>query len=390
MPFDVSTLSNTQPPTGLWGASRLHALARDEAAGRRRPRLTEPKLDTWARFRGRLFVLERGEDGLLRVNAIVARRAAHADVGGGREEHEALWAGRLDVGETHPDGARGDARAVHFHGGEEAERAGLVEQALGEEPVLGLLGKAWLEQRRGAVNAQHALGAAERALPEQLGEGVVVIEGLDDLELPDAALGARALLHAGEELEQLALGDRRGRERAPTAHAVDEPPLPLELVPKRAPGAAAAPKNDVQWVAPPAALRTVSEALCAADVVGLDVETALDSGTLCLVQIATRKRTFLERRVLAALSTALDGVFDTLEASRRAHGPDVLGGHSLAMGCERELGISLDKSEQTSNWSRRPLDADQLNYAALDAGLLLALHEPFKDMVSAPDEGEWR
>jgi hypothetical protein len=52
--FDVSTLSDAQRPTGVWAASLLHALARDEAAGRRRPRLTEPKLDTWARFRGRL------------------------------------------------------------------------------------------------------------------------------------------------------------------------------------------------------------------------------------------------------------------------------------------------------------------------------------------------
>lgn len=53
-PFDVSALNEAQRPTGLWAASLLHALARDEAAGRRRPRLTEPKLDTWMRFRGRL------------------------------------------------------------------------------------------------------------------------------------------------------------------------------------------------------------------------------------------------------------------------------------------------------------------------------------------------
>lgn len=52
--FDVSTLGDAQRPTGVWAASLLHALARDEVAGRRRPRLTEPKLDTWARFRGRL------------------------------------------------------------------------------------------------------------------------------------------------------------------------------------------------------------------------------------------------------------------------------------------------------------------------------------------------
>lgn len=187
-------------------------------------------------------------------------------------------------------------------------------------------------------------------------------------------------------------------------------PLPLEFTVRAAPGPTASPKNDVQWVDTPAALRAVSEELRSADVVGLDVETALDFGTLCLLQIATRTRTFLidplavgdlkpiidvlggsvpvkvihnarfERRVLAAIGVALDGVYDTLEASRRARGKDALGGHSLAMVCERELGVALDKGEQTSNWSRRPLDADQLKYAALDAEILLALHERFKDL----------
>lgn len=186
-------------------------------------------------------------------------------------------------------------------------------------------------------------------------------------------------------------------------------PLPLELAPRSVPGIAAAPRNEVQWIDTPAALRAASQELRNADVVGLDVETALDFGTLCLLQIATRTRTFLidplavgdlkpivdvlsgsaplkvihnarfERRVLAAIGVALDGVFDTLEASRRVHGTDALGGHSLAMVCERELGIILDKAAQTSNWSRRPLDAEQLNYAALDAEVLLSLHERFRE-----------
>jgi hypothetical protein len=52
--FDVSGLTDDQRPTGVWAASLLHAIAREEAAGRRRPALTEPKLDTWTRFRGRL------------------------------------------------------------------------------------------------------------------------------------------------------------------------------------------------------------------------------------------------------------------------------------------------------------------------------------------------
>ncbi len=195
-------------------------------------------------------------------------------------------------------------------------------------------------------------------------------------------------------------------------------PLPLEFTMPAASGIAATPQNQVQWVDTPAALRVVSEELRAADVIGLDVETALDFGTLCLLQIATRTRTYIvdplavgdlkplvdvlggavpikvihharfERRVLAAVGIALDGVFDTLEASRRTRGPDVLGGHGLAMVCERELGVVLDKSAQTSNWSRRPLDAEQLRYAALDAEVLLALYERLGSLgVAAIDTG---
>jgi ATP-dependent helicase Lhr and Lhr-like helicase len=198
----------------------------------------------------------------------------------------------------------------------------------------------------------------------------------------------------------------------------DTGPMPLDFVLRPTPAATATPRNEVQWVDTPAALRAASEDLRAADVVGLDVETALDFGTLCLLQIATRNRTFLvdpfavgdlkpitdvlsgqrpvkvihnarfERRVLASLGIALDGVYDTLEASREARGPDALGGHSLAMVCERELGMSLDKSAQTSNWSRRPLSPDQLQYAALDAEILLMLYDnartPRQDAPPAP------
>jgi len=195
-------------------------------------------------------------------------------------------------------------------------------------------------------------------------------------------------------------------------------PMTLEFAVPAAPGEAATPRNEVQWIDTPAGLRAVSEELRTVDVVGLDVETALDFGTLCLVQIATRARTYLidpfavgdltplidvmngarptkvihnarfERRVLAAVGIAIDGVFDTLDASRRARGSDALGGHSLAMVCERELGIVLDKSSQTSNWSRRPLDADQLRYAALDAEVLLALHERLLHEPAAGARGD--
>jgi hypothetical protein len=52
--LDLSGLSAEQRPAGVWAAALLHALARDEAAGRWQQRLTEAGLATWTRFRGRL------------------------------------------------------------------------------------------------------------------------------------------------------------------------------------------------------------------------------------------------------------------------------------------------------------------------------------------------
>lgn len=52
--FDLTELPAEHRRDGAWAAALVHALARSEAAGRRRPVLTEPKLATWSRFRGRL------------------------------------------------------------------------------------------------------------------------------------------------------------------------------------------------------------------------------------------------------------------------------------------------------------------------------------------------
>ncbi len=50
----VSDVEKDQRATAAYAAALLHALARDEAAGRRPVRLTEPGLSTWTRFKGRL------------------------------------------------------------------------------------------------------------------------------------------------------------------------------------------------------------------------------------------------------------------------------------------------------------------------------------------------
>jgi hypothetical protein len=163
------------------------------------------------------------------------------------------------------------------------------------------------------------------------------------------------------------------------------------------------PKNPISWVDSAAGLERLVELLAADDVIALDVETALDFSSLCLVQIGTRTRTWIidalrvrdlgalagvladrkiikvihnakfERRILAKEGLEIAAVFDTLEASRRNHGRDVIGGHSLASVVERELKVHLSKNEQTSNWTRRPLSLEQLAYAAADVEVLIEL-----------------
>jgi ATP-dependent Lhr-like helicase len=133
------------------------------------------------------------------------------------------------------------------------------------------------------------------------------------------------------------------------------------------------------------------------------VETTLGSRTLCLVQMAGKDSVFIidaleladlapladllgdptveklihnasfERSVFERLGIAIENVTDTIHLSKAARGVKVAGGHSLKAVCVRELGIELDKVQQTSDWTRRPLTRRQLAYAALDAEVLLAV-----------------
>jgi hypothetical protein len=93
--LDVADLTSDQRPTGVWAAALLHALARDEAAGRRPQRLTEPKLDTWSRFRGRLasadFVALLFEDA-----AVIHRIPFDPSALGGAVQPERLPEGAAD------------------------------------------------------------------------------------------------------------------------------------------------------------------------------------------------------------------------------------------------------------------------------------------------------
>ena len=163
------------------------------------------------------------------------------------------------------------------------------------------------------------------------------------------------------------------------------------------------PTNPVEWVTTTDALAEVAAQLNESGRIGLDVETTLADHVLCLIQLATSTRTYLvdplalddltpladvlanadveklahnasfERSVLSTQGLPLEGVVDTLQLSRDKHGRQVVGGHSLAAVCRRELGEWLNKNEQTSNWRQRPLRPSQVEYAALDAEVLLRL-----------------
>ena len=76
-----------------------------------------------------------------------------------------------------------------------------------------------------------------------------------------------------------------------------------------------------------------------------------------------------------AAGLRMGGVFDTLIASQLVEaGISPEGGHSLAGVARRHLGVELDKTEQASDW-RGDLSERQIEYAALDAAVLLPLRE---------------
>lgn len=67
----------------------------------------------------------------------------------------------------------------------------------------------------------------------------------------------------------------------------------------------------------------------------------------------------------------INPVFDTMLAARRSGEKK----YSLAAQAANHLNLQLDKGTQRSDWSRRPLNIRQLNYAALDPYAALLLYE---------------
>lgn len=215
--------------------------------------------------------------------------------------------------------------------------------------------------------------------------------------------GTRAFLMGSGKSEGAAGLLRAVLARGVSAQELHEPALPPPAL----------PKHPIRLITTHAELVDLCSDLATQTVIGLDVETTLVDRDLCTVQLATPTynaivdalairdlepltRIFessdilkvihnasFERSVLAKLNLTLVNVFDTLTASRRIRGKRIEGGHGLAAVCERELGRSVDKSEQTSDWTRRPLSERQVAYAALDGEVLLELHGVFAAQMLA-------
>jgi len=207
-------------------------------------------------------------------------------------------------------------------------------------------------------------------------------------------------------------GDTRTPSRRVTTGVAEPTAAELARLESQAPAPAGPPiprdeQRPIRWITNEHELAQLCTELCDEPVLGLDVETTLRSRTLCLVQIASRSTTYLvdalqiadlsrlsdifgepaitkvihnasfERSTLGRYDIPLDGVVDTLHVSRKLRGRKLAGGHSLKVVCARELGVEMDKTEQVSDWSQRPLTDRQIAYAALDAEVLLQLYAHF-------------
>jgi len=75
------------------------------------------------------------------------------------------------------------------------------------------------------------------------------------------------------------------------------------------------------------------------------------------------------------LGIDVGGIFDTLVASQLIAAGDQDRRHNLAEVANFFLGIEVDKSEQVSDWSAPELSQSQIQYAAKDAAIMVALRE---------------
>lgn len=179
---------------------------------------------------------------------------------------------------------------------------------------------------------------------------------------------------------------------------------------------------DYELIETPGDLDTLAQDLLAEKVLAVDTEA--DSfyhyfDKTCLVQIATRKQTYLidplalggpaELAPLAPIfaspeirkifhaaeydifvlkrdcSFEFANLFDTMVSAQLLGYPSV----GLASLAEHHFEVNLPKDEQRSDWSKRPLRPKQLSYAASDVLYLIALTEKLSRELRAAKRIRW-
>lgn len=166
------------------------------------------------------------------------------------------------------------------------------------------------------------------------------------------------------------------------------------------------PNKNYQYLVDPDEVREALQSFANQPVIGLDTETFWEPLTrqnrLSLLQIAAptgevlvidalaagveQARAIIEQPelMMAAHNARFDdgvlrgagfnvaGMVDTLRLARRTLN---LRSFSLTSVSEHLFGLPLDKTQQRSDWSRRPLSRIQLDYAALDAEIALRVYQ---------------
>ena len=171
----------------------------------------------------------------------------------------------------------------------------------------------------------------------------------------------------------------------------------------------------IRWVETQDQLTELIELLNTEEILSLDTETAgwqTGNEHLCLIQIGlpTTKEVAIidpltvedlsplepimskstpeiiahnasfEERQLARHGIKIRGIIDTLTMARDLR-PD-LPNFTLRTCCKLLLDVDLDKEQQVSDWSQRPLSKAQIDYAALDAEIALKLFWVLDEMES--------
>ena len=166
----------------------------------------------------------------------------------------------------------------------------------------------------------------------------------------------------------------------------------------------------VEFINDESALSAVVERINAASAIALDIETInwwdRESERVSIIQLAFRENDEMRVAIIDAMAgfdleslrlplefslktkAIHNASFDAVKLSRHFHistspiHDTMLAARrngerhcSLRAQVETHLGFQLDKTEQRSDWSRRPLSAKQLKYASLDAACTLLLYE---------------